>query len=710
MNRNLKKQILFLLIFFTITVTIIIGALSIINIYNSKIDIIKHNQNLVLKQVLYEIDSQLKKIEKVSLYISENYFLNENILKNIVEVKSDISTIMVLNKAGLVEDLYTNSQINQNIYKGFDFSNKEYFKRLKNNNSYWSNVFLSSFDEKPTISYSFVMGDKIGVILIDIKEISDFIFSFKNQDGSNMIRVFDKNAIMIMNPDHINYVLQRYNASSSPVYTELINKHQPFEYTLFYSSIDKQKQLGTYVTSIESGWNIVVRENYSNILETLNSVFLSVVITILIFTILAIYLALKISRRVFKSFDDIENITSNIAKGNYDIKLKDLYYDEFNRVLNSFNKMQMQIDKREENLEKSLNSFKSLFNSTMESIVLHKENVVIDVNDVCLELLKLDSKDLIIGKSIYSYISPEYKELVESNYEKNTGPYEIELINSEGKRINTLVQGKFIDLQGRKVKISSVIDITELKHKDNLLFQQSKMAAMGEMIGNIAHQWRQPLSVISTCASGVKFEKEYGELKDERFIESMDVILENSQYLSRTIDDFRNFFNTEKVAEDFVVKNIIKRALKLLSSTLKNYEIDLHTQFLEEEFRYEGFPNEFIQVFINLINNSKDAFLLNDIKNRYIEVLEHKYEDKYILEIRDNAGGIPENIINKIFDPYFTTKHKAQGTGIGLYMSHQIIVDHMHGEISVKNVNIFVHDKVQKGSCFRIEFPLNKLS
>jgi len=705
MKRNLKKQILALLIFFSITVTIVIGILSVINIYNTKIEIIKHNQNIVLKQVAKSIDKQLEKIETVAEYIANNYFYMDYILKNIIEIKSDISTILILDNKGKIEDIYSKSISSKNIYIGFDFSNKEYFERLENNKSYWSNVFLSSFDEKPTISYSFKMGDKIGVIFIDLKEISDFIFSFKNQDNSHMIRVFDKNGTMIMNPENINYVLERFNASSTPVFTSLINYEKPYKHKLFISALNNRKQLGTYTKATKNAWSVVVREDYENILKTIYSLGFSVIAITVLFTILAIYLALKISKRIFKAFDDIESITSSIAQGNYDIKIRDLYYEEFNKLLNSFNTMQYQIDKREENLENSLNSFKSLFNSTMESIILHKDRICVDVNDITLELLQLKSKDEIVGKDIFNFIAPEYIKDVELIYYENTEPYEIELIKSDGTRINTLVQGKFINLQDQRLKVSSVIDITELKNKDHLLFQQSKMAAMGEMIGNIAHQWRQPLSVISTCASGVKFEKEFGKLDDARFNESMDVILENSQYLSKTIDDFRNFFKTEKVAEEFVVKEVIEKSLKLLNSTFKNYEIELKTNFLEYNYTYTGFPNEFIQVFINLINNSKDAFVANDILNRYIEVSEYEYSDKYILEVKDNAGGIPESILDKIFDPYFTTKHKSQGTGIGLYMSHQIIVDHMGGKINARNIDIFVHDKLQRGCVFRIEFP-----
>ncbi len=398
-------------------------------------------------------------------------------------------------------------------------------------------------------------------------------------------------------------------------------------------------------------------------------------------------------------------ITSKISNGNYDVEDKDLYYDEFNNLLDSFNKMQVEIDKREDTLESSLNSFKSLFNSTMESIILHENKICFDVNNVCLKLFGATTKNDLIGKNILDLVAPEYRKVVESNLIVNSQPYEIELLKIDGSRLQALVQGKFLRLDNRLVRVSALIDITELKNKDQLLFQQSKMASMGEMIGNIAHQWRQPLSIISTCASGVKFEKEFAELSDDRLNESMDMIVENTQYLSRTIDDFRNFFKSEKNLQLFVVQDTVQKALKLLSSSIKNNEIELQTKFLTNEFKFEGYPNEFIQVFINIINNSKDAFLLNKNEKKYIEISEVEYKDKYILQIKDNAGGIPSEIIDKIFDPYFTTKHKSQGTGIGLYMSHQIIVDHMNGKLKVRNIEFKTKTGSYKGCCFTIELP-----
>lgn len=240
------------------------------------------------------------------------------------------------------------------------------------------------------------------------------------------------------------------------------------------------------------------------------------------------------------------------------------------------------------------------------------------------------------------------------------------------------------------------------RHKDTILAQQSKMAAMGEMIANITHQWRQPLSVISTAVTGLKFEKEMDILKDENFYRGMDSIHNSVMHLSKTIDDFRNFFKPNKDKINFNLKDVVEKTLKLLSS---QFDIN-NIYFIKncENIKIHGAENELVQVLINIINNSKDA-LKNTDNKRLIFIDVFKQDNKVILLIKDTAGGINKSIINKVFEPYFTTK-KDKGTGIGLYMSKQIISDSLNGEIAVSN-ETFVHENIQyKGACFKLTFDL----
>ena len=703
-GKSLKKEILQFLIVFSIFVVFSLGIFSSVNLYNSKIEIIEHHQNLVLKQASKEVSTLIDNISDIGKYISSNYLLDPQVIKNIVEINKNISSILILNDQGKIENFFALE--NLNMYKGFDYSNQNYFKNINlTQQEYWSNVFLSTVDEEPSISYSFKMQDKIGVIMIKLTNLSKFLERFKNVDNTHMIRIFDKNGVMIINPDAKEYVLQRFNAVTSEVYTKLINNEKTYQQVIFSSIRKNGKQYGAYSTIDKTGWSIVVRESHDLILQSLNSILIGMALAILMFIVIAVYISLKISKRIFKSFDDLEETTSEIANGNYDIEVKKSYYNEFNKLLKSFNKMQIKIDKREDTLENSLNSFKFLFNSTMESIILHNNGKCIDINDVTLTLLKLDSKDDLVGGDILDFVDIEYKKYVKEQFLKNTEPYEVVLVRKDGTKINALVQGKLLELNGEIIRVSALIDITEMKHKEQLLFQQSKMASMGEMIGNIAHQWRQPLSIISTSASGAKIEKELQGIKDTRLFSSLDAIVDNTQYLSKTIDDFRNFFISNQNSEHFLLDSVIEKSLTLVQASLKNHYINVTTS-LEKNLKVLGHENKFLQVLINLINNSKDAFILTKKDERCIEIKCYKRDQKLVVEINDNAGGISLHIIKSIFDPYFTTKHKSKGTGIGLYMSHQIIVDHMGGDLIAKNSEMLCNSRKEKGATFIIELPI----
>ena len=245
----------------------------------------------------------------------------------------------------------------------------------------------------------------------------------------------------------------------------------------------------------------------------------------------------------------------------------------------------------------------------------------------------------------------------------------------------------------------------ELLQKENILNHQSKMAAMGEMIENIAHQWRQPLSIISTVATGAKLKKELSLLSDDDFYETMNLINNSAQHLSNTIDDFRNFFNNEKEVVSFDVNVPIEKVLYLIKIKIENKNITVIKNY--EEIFVTGLENEFIQVILNIMNNCMDAFENKNTNPKFIFVDIHKENQRVIIKIKDNANGIKEDILNRIFEPYFTTKHKSQGTGIGLYMSLEIIKKHMHGNLTVSNETYTYKDRKYIGAQFTIELPLS---
>ena len=247
-------------------------------------------------------------------------------------------------------------------------------------------------------------------------------------------------------------------------------------------------------------------------------------------------------------------------------------------------------------------------------------------------------------------------------------------------------------------------EIAKNMEKELHILESSKMIQMGEMIGNIAHQWRQPLSVISTAASGMKLQKEYGMLEDEKFNYYCNSIVENSEYLSETIDIFRNFISEKKERATVIIQNRIDISLKIVISTLEANHIKLIKNIdYSNPIKLEVVVGELSQVIINIINNAKDILLERKVEDAWIKVGLEKNSSFVTIWIEDNAGGVPSEIISKIFDPYFTTKHKSQGTGLGLHMSYKIVTESLGGELKVSNST--------NGALFKVIIPINsKLS
>jgi len=236
------------------------------------------------------------------------------------------------------------------------------------------------------------------------------------------------------------------------------------------------------------------------------------------------------------------------------------------------------------------------------------------------------------------------------------------------------------------------------------LFKSEKMASMGEMIGNIAHQWRQPLSIISTAATGMLVQKEFGELKDEQFIENCNIINDNSQYLSKTIDDFRDFIKGDKKVVLFNIQDTITSFLHLVEPSMKNHNISVIVNN-DTNIQLLGHPNELIQCLINIYNNARDVLKTLQLEQNYVFLSIEETKELVTIIFKDNAGGISPEVLPKIFEPYFTTKHKSQGTGLGLHMTYNLIVMGMHGSIEASNTTYEYKSKTYTGAQFTIQIP-----
>lgn len=227
--------------------------------------------------------------------------------------------------------------------------------------------------------------------------------------------------------------------------------------------------------------------------------------------------------------------------------------------------------------------------------------------------------------------------------------------------------------------------VEELNQKEQLLIHQSRQAALGEMIGNIAHQWRQPLNTLGLLVQQYSLYYELGEVNKQFLDTNQEKAMKVIRHMSQTIDDFRNFFKTEKEKVLFNVHEVVERTLSLMEGSLQGESITIDVE-VEDDPAIEGYPNEFSQTVLNILMNAKNALIEREIALPEIRIRIAREENRSVVTIADNAGGISDEIINKIFDPYFTTREQQAGTGVGLFMSKTIIEKNMGGRLTARNI------------------------
>lgn len=321
---------------------------------------------------------------------------------------------------------------------------------------------------------------------------------------------------------------------------------------------------------------------------------------------------------------------------------------------------------------------------------------ILKANNAFINIFGFDIFEL-INMSILE-LGPEDKKeemlgLMQSILKKETTyAKEIELIKKDKSQIYANITANTIYFNQRHSIIALIKDITELKRMgeerkkhEKIFLQQSRLAAMGEMISMIAHQWRQPLSTISTISANLQIAIEMNTIEQNALSKSLNEINTQTQYLSKTINDFRDFFNPNKLETATLLCDIVEKATSIISKTLHMNGIKLNTS-CELNAPILTHPNELVQVLLNIIKNANDAHIKAKKENQYINIKGYETKEEQIIEISDNAGGIDEKIICNIFDPYFTTKDEKNGTGLGLYISKIIIETHCNGKLQVKNI------------------------
>ncbi len=393
----------------------------------------------------------------------------------------------------------------------------------------------------------------------------------------------------------------------------------------------------------------------------------------------------------------------------------------FSLVIYFFQKTNQKLRRTRDMLEESLNNFEILVNSTIQTVIIYKDGVCIDANDVACKMLGYEKSEL-IGKEILHLFSDKYKKIVAKKMlEKHTKPYEVEFVKKDGSIVYALAKGDYITINKEKVRVGSAVDITRIKQlqeelsrlnrtlekriqeeieknrqKDTVMMQQSKLASMGEMLSMIAHQWRQPLNMISANINTLLLKTELEQIDNKVLKDKLSNISDYVKHLSATIDDFRNFFRPDRQKDEIYISNLITDTLTIVKEYIESKNIKIELDFKCND-KIEVYANELKHVILNLINNAKDALLENRVENPYIRIGTYKKNNIIYIYVSDNAGGINKEIIDKVFQAYFSTKNTKDGTGLGLYMSKIIVEGHLGGKIYVENA--------EEGAKFTIVLP-----
>jgi PAS domain S-box-containing protein len=405
-------------------------------------------------------------------------------------------------------------------------------------------------------------------------------------------------------------------------------------------------------------------------------------------------------------------------------------------------------------LQQSEEKFRTLFESASDALfIVDREGHILDVNAVAYERLGYTREEL-LSLHLSQLDSPSFAAMVPERMErlKQYGrlAFESAHVRKDGSVMPVEINARTMDLNGKKVLFSVIRDITERKlaeqalqektrqledltgdlekkvaeeiavrmKNERMMIQQSKLAAMGEMLGAIAHQWRQPLNVVGLIVQRIEDAHDRGKLDKEYLEETVEKAMSQILRMSETIEDFRNFYKPDKEKTVFDAMRAVGDVLSLVSAQLAGdgiaYRLTCHTHgktfeneadvVLCAEKSVEGFRNEFAHVILNLVNNARDAIIEKKARGGIVAsergLLSFDFYDangKVIIKVSDNGGGIPPEAMGSIFDPYFTTKETTTGTGLGLYMSKVVVEDHMQGTLSA--------DNAEGGAIFTIELP-----
>ena len=355
-----------------------------------------------------------------------------------------------------------------------------------------------------------------------------------------------------------------------------------------------------------------------------------------------------------------------------------LEYEEINAKLK---------EKVHEEKVKALNmssKYRLLISSMSEGVLIcNSKEEIVDINLATVRMFGYSREEL-VGMNIYDLSTPKSQKAIDECKENTltSSRFETVLKTKDNRELFVIINSTPIVSESEIIRLTIIIDLTEIKQKDKQLLMQAKHAQMGEMINMIAHQWRQPLNAINASAIELSIKNELEMLESEHLEKSLQFIQNMTHKMSKTIDDFMNFSKPDHTRDMVKLDDILDEILGIITAQLTNHNIEIDIQN-EQHIVVKTLKQELSHVLMNLIANARDALNELDMEDKKITIKSYKKDDLCYVEVLDNGKGVTSEIADKIFNPYFTTKEKGVGTGLGLYMSKKILNEVLDGDIEV---------------------------
>jgi len=532
----------------------------------------------------------------------------------------------------------------QNDLLGLDLSRNELFQKVKNSGAeQWSDSFLSVVGGGLSVAVAVPAGTNVVIAEFDLAYLSEFLQQ-TTHSSEQVIMLIDRRGQVVADQAGT-WTAQQLNLNNIPMIRDRLKSTGEVRGSLVLNGVEMVGSLHKIDTV--DWWILVARPRHAAYRQLWTS--LGIMAVALATTTLAAFgVAIVLTRRMSQRFESLAEHAQLITRGGAASDWPHSNVAEFNALANSLQKM-----------SESLHERACLLEDEVEERQKAQE--------------ELHEKTLLLEQEISERVLAE-----QSLQVKQT---QLETLN--------------LTLEDRVRQ-----ELAKNREKDAIMIQQGRLAAMGEMLSNIAHQWRQPLNELAIMVQTLRLEYDDKLLDGERIDAFSDDSMKTIRHMSQTINTFRDFFKQNRAVQQFDLSIAIMATADLLQASLQAAGISL-TLDLQPGCLLQGQPNDLSQVVLNLCNNARDILQARAVHDPVIRVTSQRVQGGVEIRIEDNGGGIADEVIDKIFDPYFTTKHKSQGTGLGLYISKKVIEGSFNGTIDVNSTS--------RGACFRIVIPV-KLS